>query len=182
MLGISSGLMYGGGPLCTTALVYSYESDFTSNADGWVEDSVQGNLTLSFNQDIPGGSGGGWMKGVYDTEQTNASGIIKEDVYTSVSASEYSVVTFKLYIDSENWPAVSHIGMSFYGVSGAVQTGLNHPDVPVDQEFNVTLNDAGPYLATLEDLIFSFMVGNNHPLADAEWYIKDIDVKIYLCA
>ena len=108
MLGLGTGIIRSA---LRSPIVY-YNSDFSSDANGWTAWSVQdsaSDLTLSANANPYTDLGGsapnssGWLKGVYGVNQTNQSGIQIDVSDSPISVDTVSGdiwnITGDLYID-----------------------------------------------------------------------------------
>ena len=172
-------------------LIGTYTSDFSSNTDSWEPWSEEGTLTLTGAQNRPGGSSdANWLKGAYDTNQTNVTGIKRLNITTGWNrrSSDFFTVSFKIWLHNESgedWGGTDDVSIGFrvgdetgYGedINGAT---INHA-IGQDQEVSVSI---GPSPATTisdyNDLVLLFNFPGDYPLADAEFYVKDIEVKFY---
>jgi len=86
-----------------TYFSYGFSGDYEPSP-AFAAHSVEGNLTLSYNQTAPDGTTG-CLKGVYDTAQTNNSGIIITsplDV-SRLTVGDVVLASFDIYVVDENW-------------------------------------------------------------------------------
>ena len=101
-------------------LLGTYTSDFTSGTNGWSAYSVQGSLTLQANQTAPGSGEAGWLKGTFDTNQDNISGIENTNLFggpKTLGPPGYHEITMKVYLDNPG----GSLG-DFWGGTDNVQT------------------------------------------------------------
>ena len=179
MLGLGSGIHLAQRP--GLRLLYTYTSDFTSDADGWAALSVQGTLTIQANQTID--STGGWLKCSYDTNQTDTlSGIIRDsDGYSGDrQAGDVFTVTYKIYLQNvsgEDWGGADDVWTIFK--AGEVgNDGLQHAQdttvTAAESDFSIPQTDG--WGSTLQ---LYFSASGDKPSADAVFYVKDIIVKYY---
>jgi len=155
-----------------------YESDFTSDNDGWGAASVQGTLTQTFDEDIPGGSGGGWMKNVYDTNQTSTSGILRNNTLSSsYKPGDHVFFSYDIYLDGD-WDGSDDVTINHLVGTGMVQAS----DVEVTQDteenvYHVTGSSSFTFGGTIVRI--NFAEDGDYPQDGAIYYIKNIDVKVY---
>ena len=184
MLGLGGGLSIGDA-LYRQDPFFEYNSDFTSSVDGWADggSTEGGTISLAYNQSIGGEDG--WLKATYPaTNQTNTSSITNSNALDATDeVGDVAVVNFKVYFlgDENTWS-----GTSNNGVLGFFATSLL-PTAPAYFQ-NATLNqiesfkvDFGPDAdGSYNDFVTLFLgYGGDLPLANAVFYIKDINVKLY---
>ena len=174
MLGLGNTLITGG----QLTFGGEYSSDFTTDTNGWGANSVQGTLTLQANQTID--STGGWLKGTYDTNQTNTSGIIRNMVefgpFQAGMDVEYGFKVFIPDLGGGEWLNVGGTGTSTAPAMRMVfNGGFEHEVVSYDTTTTVT----GTSTTTGSDsnISFNFAVLDK-PQAGAVFYVKDITYKV----
>lgn len=204
MLGLSSGLMSANRYDPRGALYYTYTSDFTNLDDvgvnKWNDFSIQGgDLTFEADQDIPGGSGGGWLKITYpNTNQTNNSGIdhqtIMGDDVSLRLASDICDVSLKMYLynDGNNfWEGTDNVNMRIIAPTGGQLTYSIAQDEEVSIDTSISVSTGSPSYNLLGEpdgmigssggasLAFYFHLGTDNPQANAVFYIKDVVCKFF---
>ena len=179
MLGLTSGLIQ---PTYTHRVKCTYNSDFTSNNDGWDPVGIQGTLAQTFDQDIPSGSGGGWMKCQYDTTQTNISSIVMYNDGVVCAAEDwavgdFAVMSFKIYL-AGNWDGVDDVT----ALAVNLTTSGNKPVTPIPQNQVVerTLiadSSLAGFYSDVAGIVFD--ESGDLPQEDAIFWIKDVQVLTY---
>jgi len=177
MLGLGGGLTYGGSMHDT--LVSSYTSDFTSDSDGWIAYSVQGNLTIEANQTIGGSDG--WLKMTYDTNQTSSSGIRAASGFfgTNRAVGDYVVLSYKIYYvdDSGKWTGSDSEVSTVWTVFAKNDTIT----VSMDEVASITRHKTTPSTSAGSSTspILGVNLAEDRPLANAVFYVKDIRIDWY---
>jgi hypothetical protein len=187
MLGLSSGLHYGGGK--TQELIINYTSDFSSTIQSWeaysVEDSAS-DLTITANANPYTDLGGstpnssGWLKCVYGVEQTNASGvkIDTNDSPISVNSTTGDIWEFSFDIvlnAGSNWTNFSsNIDVSYQ----AANTGGPNTNVDPLTATTFTATDKVQTGSAPDELKIKFS-GTQKPKAGAVFYIKNVTIKVF---
>ena len=183
MLGIGSGIYKRKPPKLT--LISTYTSDFTSGTDGWAaHGNLEGTLTLAANQTAPGSGEAGWLKGTFDTNQTNPSDIVKTSGISPLVIGDYFSVSFKVYLDNpgaslgDYWDGTDDVD-GFVTVIGGRG---NSPSVAAIPQEQVVTRDhhsdpAGPVTETNGNINIRVTSSPDQPQANAVFYIKDIVVK-----
>ena len=166
-------------------LKYEYTSDFTSDNDSWTPSSIQGTLTQTYDQDIPGGSGGGWMKNVYDTEQTGWSGIRGGNILPSGgNYGQHIVCSYKIYLDGD-WEGGDDVHIQFNPNAYPDQFNTRVSELPQDAEtgayyasgsWQLVGNPPGGWGRHVQ---LGFSDGDDQPQVGATFWIKDINIKVY---
>ena len=199
MLGLGSTIVSGQGLGYT--LVNTFTSDFTggsvagsgtgdaTSSDGsvWESDSVEGNLTKTLNATVDGSAG--WLKCVYDTNQTGSSGIQSNLGNFAMKIGDFQIVSFKLYIGG-SWDGVDEvqIGTSMqnttYGVelksSSDSSATRYHSTFQVSQGETVTVSghtNPPNYNNTMFELFAN--ASGDLPQDTAYIAIKDLVIKTY---
>ena len=180
MLGLGTGIHLSIKP---RTIVGSYYSNFTSNVNDWTAFSVQdsaSDLTLSANEDIPSGSGGGWLKGAYGVTQTNQSGITRSggDMgLIQMNSGDEVIIKFKVYlrnVSGEDWGGTDNVNITVSYMSDTFS------DTEVTQdgeyEFEVTKISDG---TSGGSMTIKFNYYGDMPQEDAEFYIKDISLEVW---
>ena len=167
-------------------LKHEYISDFTSDNDGWVPSSIQGTLTQTYDQDIPGGSGGGWMKNVYSQANTGFSGLYKANVLPEGgNYGQHVVCSYKLYLDGD-WEGSDDVNVKFD--PDAYQDLFSHQyqDLPQDTETGARYASGSWWIVGNppgswgRHCNFGFGTnGDDDPGAGAIFWIKDIIIRVY---
>ena len=172
MLGLGTSTVKGGP---AKRLVGTYTSDFTSDADGWAGDSIQGTLTLTANQTID--STGGWLKGTFDTNQTDSNARLElSDVGISITPGMSTEISYKIYIvdDSNKWGSSAPITHRLYYNGGWV-----HANVAYDTTTSLSGNDIASTTSSIIYFQFGWAAIGDAPLAGAVFYVKDIVYNVY---
>lgn len=167
-------------------LIFTYNSDFTSNIDSWTQYSVEGDAwTFQAGQNPPGQSGNDWLKVTVTDTQTNMSGI-KRNILSSINESvgDYLTFQYKIYLyhdgSTDHWEGTDEV--STYNFVGTFNP---NPAAAQDVALN-TVATVGPH--TLgpdsdgsygDDLHITFAVSSDNPQAGAVFYIKDVELKLY---
>ena len=171
----------------------NYTSDFTTGLDGWAAYSVEGDLTLTYNEDAPDGSGG-WLKGVYGSTQTdgNGSGIIRADQTMGFTQAIGDAFTFSYSVYLEN-PG----GGNYWGATGSYDDHVNsslairEDDGSIiksmgghtgqDQVINKAMDNSNFSIInseTYDNVTITWgkntWIDNDNPNAGAIFYVKDI--------
>lgn len=168
MLGLGTSTVKGGP---AKRLVGTYTSDFTGgggdNSSGWSGSSIQGTLTLATNQTIDGTSG--WLKGTFDTEQTDTNILLElDDPGFTISSGMATEISYKIYIvdDSNKWGSSPPITHRFYYASKWVHASV---------DYDTTTSLSGNNTAGASSAVYiNFGPGGDLPLAGAVFYVKDI--------
>ena len=197
MLGLGNTIVSGQGLGYT--LVDTITSDFTSgsgsggtgnvtdaNSNVWSNYIVtEGDLTKTLNATVDGSAG--WLKCVYDTNQTSNSGIFSNLNDFVTKPGDYQVISFKIYLDG-NWDGTDSVSTSVF-ISGAavnVELSVEGSDAFPSNSFGVDQDT----VATVSGL-FNVQTSNNtkihiyfnstqdRPQADAWFAIKDVEMKTY---
>jgi len=160
-------------------LVFTYTDDFDDDGTGWVGWSVQGgSISFAYDQDIPSGSGGGWMKCTYpNTEQTNESGIIHTSMFNTVTdaVGQYIKASCKLYLLSG---FSNPCGVTVQAEMDYNNSPLTSIDTSKIQNLTVTLGpDSDGSYGSIFGVLFT--QSGQFPQANAVFYISDLIVKIY---
>tara|TARA_R100000234_G_scaffold51858_1_gene31099 strand:+ start:616 stop:1140 length:525 start_codon:yes stop_codon:yes gene_type:complete len=172
MLGLGTSTVKGGP---AKRLVGTYTSDFTSDADGWAGNSIQGTLTLTANQTID--STGGWLKGTFDTNQTDDNARLQlSDVGISITPGMSTEISYKIYIvnDSNKWGSTPPIFHRFYYNGGFVSSNVSY-----DTTTSISDNDTAISTSPIVYFQFGWASLGDGPLAGAVFYIKDIVYNVY---
>jgi len=179
MLGLSNSLISNG----LNIRRYTYTSDFTSGADNWEAFSVQGTLTLATNQTAPGSGEAGWLKGTFDTNQDNQSGI-KISIQNAFGISRifpggYHEVTAKIYLDSpgdnDYWGGADDVATYFLANGQGISDNVTQ-----EQVFSYSGSPSNNFLTdTTSDISLYWIGAGDRPAAGAVFYIKDIVWNIY---
>ena len=158
-------------------LRWEYTSDFTSDNDGWDPTSIQGTLTQTYDQDIPGGSGGGWMKNVYDTNQTSTSGLVESLTgLPTAKVGDHFYITYKLYLDGD-WSGTDDVDV--LTVSGPFGPNTT-TRVSQDAETGIyRATSSAPFSFYSSFVQIKFDTDGDYPQSGAIFWIKDINIKIY---
>ena len=188
MLGLGNSIILS--PKPSQKLLGTYTSDFSSDADSWEPWDEQGTVTLTGAQNRPGGSGDpNWLKVAYDTNQDNLTGIKRLNITTSWTRSidDYFTVSFKIWLHNESgedWGGADDVTTSFRvgyetGVGENIAGVAVNTGVAQDQEVSVFMRSNAISTTSYNDIAMNFLIPGDLPLADAEFYVKDIVVKIY---
>ena len=161
---------------------FSYYSNFTSDTDNWVQDSVQGDdWTLTANQTIAGESG--WVKVEVTDTQTNLSGI-KNPMFTGLTdiGGDYLVYRYRIYLydNGNNWWE-STDDVTVYTASNLSPTAGITAGVPLDEDTvlgPITLGPDGDGIYA-DNFYVWFSDITDNPQAGAIFYVKDISVQLY---
>ena len=183
MLGLGTGIIRSA---LRSPIVY-YNSDFSSDANGWTAWSVQdsaSDLTLSANANPYTDLGGsapnssGWLKGVYGVNQTNQSGIQIDVSDSPISVDTVSGdiwnITGDLYIaDGSDWSSFSST------IAWRIQTSnsitIQSAATP-GQVVNFSVSRTPTGSTDTARIIF----GNSQfPQDGAIFYVKNINITIY---
>ena len=193
MLGLGSSINLSAKP--SKKLLGTYTSDFSSDADSWEPWDEQGTVTLTGAQNRPGGSSdANWLKVAYDTNQTagTVTGIKLLNITTSWTrnTSDHYRVSFKIWLHNESgndWGGTDDVSIYFRGgyetgvgedIGGATTSFYN--GAGQDQEVSLSaVSDGTIGNASYNDLGLYFLLPGDLPLADAEFYVKDIVVEFY---
>ena len=184
MLGIGNGLYKTKPPMLK--LLATYTSDFTSSVDSWsVSSNTEGTLTLTSNQTAPGSGEAGWLKGTYDSDQTNPSDIQRASGF-SVRPGDYFSASFKIYLDNPGaslgtyWDGTDDVDGGFTVLAG--RGNANDIDA-IPQEQVVTRDHhnspVGPTFTSNSTILFRLTSSPDTPKANAVFYVKDIVIKHY---
>ena len=188
MLGLGSSIILSAKP--SKKLLGTYTSDFSSDADSWEPWAEQGTVTLTGAQNRPGGSSdANWLKVAYDTNQTDLTGIKLLNITTGWTRdkSDYYKVSFKIWLHNESgedWGGTDDISVYF---RGGLETGIGEDiggasvraDIGQDQEVSVSVRSDVIDSSLYNDIALYFIIPGDLPLADAEFYVKDIVVEFY---
>ena len=163
-------------------LMSSYTSDFTSDADGWSNYSVEGDpgLTLAAGENAPGESSNDWLKGTYDTNQTNNSGIMRVNLLgTNRAIGDYAIISYKIYFVDDNgkWTGSDTDVRFIFSVVGRNNAFTVDMDETVSTANHETIPAIAPNYGRSAIVIFSTV--KDYPLDGAVFYIKDISIKVY---
>ena len=166
-------------------LSFTYTDDFDDDGSGWVSHSIEGgNISFAYDQDIPSGSGGGWMKCTYpNTNQTNSSGIIHTSMFNTVTdaVGQYARVSCKVYLydDGSGLWGSDPVKITLY-VDIESEIGDGNANVPLNQEVELDMT-FGPDTdgSWLNIFIIYFNESGELPQANAVFYVKDLVVDIY---
>ena len=185
MLGLGTGIIRS---TLRSPIVY-YNSDFSSDTNGWTAWSVQdsaSDLTLSANANPYTDLGGsapnssGWLKGVYGVNQTNQSGIQIDVSDSPISVDTVSgdiwSTTGDLYIaDGSDWSSFSSTIAYRIQVSNriAIQIGGATPGQVVNFS---ALNKTST--SSIDTAIINFS-SSQFPQDGAIFYVKNINITIY---
>ena len=191
MLGLSSGITSVSAP-SSRVLLNTYTSDFTSDADGWVD--YAGNdasNTFTANQSIGGQDN--CLKVIVETDETGIWGFSKSGaggVFTAdFSPGDYVHVTFKIYLDTTggawgtagagaNFPIYMNMGGGNYdNISMAQNTWVDWDSqaLPVG---NLDADIAG----TSGGNVNIYSTSSQRPQEHAAVFIKNIVIKQYRSA
>lgn len=139
--------------------------------------NVEGTMTFTENQTIAGESG--WLKAVYDTTQTNTSGLqirnlIGEEL---LAPGMFYSVDFKIYLyRSSNWlqGAADNTTVTVDCIFG---DGLYQQEVTPE---TVTTFDTGAVELTSQanDILIRFQTTDDLPAANAQIYIKELNFQV----
>jgi hypothetical protein len=169
MLGLGGSLTAGG---LGRIIGGTYNSDFTVGLDGWEAYSVQGTLTLLANQTID--STGGWLKGTYDTNQTNTSGVRLTPPFDIVSGMDLAI-SYKVYIPNlggSEWLNIGGTGAATDpDLRVSVNGGYKHDSLSYNTTTSITHTDTT--INSTNFISFNFAILDK-PQAGAVFYIKDI--------
>ena len=177
MLGIASGLIQ---PRYSHRIKHTYTSDFTSDNDGWNPVGIEGTLNQAFDQDIPGGSGGGWMKCKYDTTQTNISSLSKSGSMMPAGGNQrvgdFAVMSFKIYLDGD-WGGPDPVtGL----VTNLTTAAIKSHEIPQDQIVEVVHIADSTIVGFYSDIAqIRFDESGDLPQEDATFWLKDIKIDTY---
>jgi len=189
MLGLGSSINLSAKP--SKKLLGTYTSDFSSDADSWEPWLEQGTVTLTGAQNRPGGSGDeNWLKVDYeDTSQDDLSGIKLLNITTDWTRdiNDYFTVSFKIWLHNESgedWGGTDAVTTAFRvghetGVGENIAGGSIDTSVNQDQEVSVFMRSGAISTAAYNDIALYFIIPGDLPLADAQFYVKDIVVKFY---
>ena len=188
MLGLGNSIIGGG---VNDRLLGTYTSDFSSGVDGWTDLAVEGTLTLTGGNNRPGGSGDpNWLKGAFDTNQSGYGGIMKNNLSPSWTRtnSDYFTISYKIWlhnVSGEDWGGtdtvhtVSSVGY-WTGSTVAPSSSVGDHGVTQDEEYTVSKNGSKAIgHAAYQTVHIYWTLTGDTPLADAEFYIKDVVVKFY---
>tara|TARA_R110001583_G_scaffold57672_3_gene172482 strand:- start:2252 stop:2776 length:525 start_codon:yes stop_codon:yes gene_type:complete len=169
MLGLGNSITTGGAEY---SLGGTYTSDFTTGTDGWEPYSVEGTLTLLANQTID--STGGWLKGIYDTNQTNASGVQLNPPFSIVSGMDLEI-SYKVYIPNLGGSEWLNAGGSGAATDPDLRVsfsgGFKHDNLSYNTTTSITATDTT--VGATNFIEFNFAVIDK-PQDGAVFYIKDI--------
>ena len=196
MLGLASAIPSGG---AVYNLIDTYTSDFTGGAgdnssvwEGWGIEG--GSLAITTNTDSIG-SENDWLKCVFPANQTAASGLKSTLGSLTIQRGDIFHVTYKLYL-AEDWEGTDDVtfknrtgvGDEYKmrlkvgsGAWGNWSSVSNNAAVSVPQDTVCTI-ETEIYMnnvASNSVLYIYASAGNDEPQANAEMYIKDVEVKTY---
>lgn len=148
--------------------------------DFFTGDSVQGTLSFTANQSAPDGSTG-WLKGVFDTEQTSYVGILRSNFAAEVGGITIGAtykISFDLFLSDgtnsaskDHWPNAPTTTTISLGGNQANQDITPGQATLFDKTLSAANND------TYVDLyIFWNVPSDDRPNADAEFYIKNLEI------
>ena len=179
MLGLSSGLLYSQkGRL----IEVSYTSDFSSDADSWVADSVQNSasdLAMVAGQTAPGSSDNDWLMCTYAVSQTSQSGILLD---SGVTPSAEALVDFgvQIYLGEESgsegtrdWTGA--VDVFIYMGFGGYNLGI--PGLALNAIH--TIERVGIPTSTNSNFRIIFQTSDDYPLAGARFYIRNLNFEVY---
>ena len=186
MLGLSSGLHYGGGVI--RELIIDYTSDFSSTIQSWeaysVEDSAS-DLTITANANPYTDLGGsapnssGWLKCVYGVEQTNTSGVKIDTndspISVNTQAGDAWEISFDIVLNAgSNWTNFSsNIDVSHQSANSGSATTNVDPLTLTNFTQNITQLSSAP-----DELKIKF-AGAQKPKDGAVFYIKNVTIKVF---
>lgn len=166
---------------------FSYESDFSSGVEGWAATSVEGTLTLASNAnpyDDLGGSApdsDGWLRGTYDTNQTNSSGLIKGGLFSSSpggSIGDHAIIIMDIYLpdDSGKWGSAAPIKTVVNDSIGIAQ----QYQVPLDTLTTATFTGTeSTDTAYNGNIILLWSDSSDLPQNGARFYLKNIKIDVF---
>tara|TARA_R100000655_G_scaffold8028_1_gene21310 strand:+ start:756 stop:1325 length:570 start_codon:yes stop_codon:yes gene_type:complete len=183
MLGIGTGIYKRKPPKLT--LISTYTSNFTSDTDGWAAHAnLEGTLTLAANQTAPGSGEAGWLKGTFDTNQTNPSDLEKITLINPLKIGDYFSVSFKVYLDNpgaslgDYWDGTDDVD-GFITVIGGKGNAGSFSAIPQEQVVTIDhhSNPSGPVTNINGNAHIRVTSSPDQPQANAVFYIKDIVIK-----
>tara|TARA_R100001510_G_scaffold50468_1_gene49500 strand:- start:345 stop:887 length:543 start_codon:yes stop_codon:yes gene_type:complete len=160
---------------------FSYSRSVIRSTDGWTLVSVDGSPTLEYNQTAPDSSTG-WMKLTFDTTQTNYFAIQNTSILSgAVVGGSVAVIKHDVYFhNAALWGDDSASDDDIIKWQTLYGLGTQVSSVPTDQAVTVTHNVTA--INANEQLQFRNELGGDsgtdYPLANAELYIKNIDIQI----
>ena len=199
MLGLGKSLIFEN---TVKRLIFEYNSDFSSDADGWYKYVVTtGDITLTANETIGGEDH--WLKIEFDEDQPGHSGLQKDLGWSAregavgmegTKKGDIAEISFKIYLletGSDHWDGTDDVSYSSQaiGIGGFVQ---NPGGSAIPQNTNYTISHknistfntsdgCGDYspCSYNDDVRLLFLYSGDKPSAGAIFYIKDYNIKIY---
>ena len=167
------------------SLHFSYQSDFTSDANGWAKDGTthNGTPTITANQGTGDASDGtGWLKIVYGADQTSFpfSGTLTRNMLSIddfFKKDDNVIVSFKIKLIhngvDDHWGGTDDVKLFFggYNPSGS-------QDVPLNTTTTVSKNSI-LNTETPRDTTISFALTGDRPTTGATWYLKDYSIQVF---
>tara|TARA_Y100000004_G_scaffold194617_1_gene259634 strand:- start:1830 stop:2429 length:600 start_codon:yes stop_codon:yes gene_type:complete len=195
MLGIGNGLPASSG---SYNLIDTYTSDFTGgagdNSSTWGDWAIEGgSLAITTNTDSIGGEND-WLKFVFPANQTHASGVYSNLGNLAIQRGDIFHVTYKLFLAGD-WEGSDDVSISNRSGSGdrhkmRFKTDGEYGEwsnisavaaVAIPQDTVCTINSEiyMNNLVTNSKLFIYTGSNDDEPQANAEMYIKDVEVKTY---
>jgi len=203
MLGLGSSLLFGGK---VQRLIFEYTSDFTSGVDSWEKwTQTQGTPTISGNDSGPDGAGG-WLKMVFDQNQTSTSGLKRDLGWTGregtaemqeTKKGDYAEISFKIHLvetGSDHWGGSDNVSIivsalgdgegGLYDSGDQFNTQIGGSGgIVQNQTTSISLNRYALFQTTdgsyIDDVRILFKQTGDKPANGAVFYIKDYNIKIY---
>ena len=195
MLGIGNGLPASSG---SYNLIDTYTSDFTGgagdNSSTWSGWGIEGgSLAITTNTDSIGGEND-WLKCVFPANQTAASGVQSTLGNLAIQRGDIFHVTYKIFLAGD-WEGEDEVtirnrsgngdtfrfrmdtgsGYSAWGSTASNSAASVPQDTVVTVGSEIYMNNA----ATNSVLFIYASSFDDEPQANAEMYIKDVEVKTY---
>ena len=185
MLGLGNGLTKSG--LAKLNLI-TYSSDFSSNVDGWLKYSVdQGDMTITANQN-PNSDGGpdesGWLKAVWDSNQTSASGIRSANLHSNgILPTDTFSLSYRIFMKNDDGQFIGSDDISFRTTitDDTASHQTQHTDIAGDEVVSISIaqttigggsnNDTNVYV----NIQWSQSTGD-YAQAGAVIYLKDFTI------
>lgn len=158
--------------------VFSYTSDFTADADGFILYSVEGTGSLTFNETLTVDSSTGWLKLVVDADQTSSAGIVNPNLIegSGIAVGDTVNITADVYADGE-FDGTDPLNLVTQ-LTGSVQ---NSSDIPLSA-VSTGVSLVNNYTIAENTSIFNFLriytqSNDNMAATDALW-IKNIQITV----
>jgi len=160
---------------------FSYSKSIIESGDGWYLSGVSGSSTIDYNEPAPD-STTGWMKITFDQDQPDFWGLINNSILSGRGEQNSSaVIKYKVYLhDASTWGNDGEDDDDVIDWSTFLAGATDSTGVTPSTSTSITHTMANTFSSSsqIQFRNQSFSNTNDLPLANAELYIKDIEIDI----